>query len=58
MEPRADWDAAFEKPWWQNVDDYCIGRLTTSTCHIRIMNMLTDSEDFLEVCTKLLIRYT
>lgn len=49
MAPRSDWDSGFELPWWQNSDDYRIGRLTGSTCHIRIMNMLTQSEDFLEV---------
>ena len=49
MAPRSDWDSGFELPWWQNSDDYRIGRLTSSTCHIRIMNMLTQSEDFLEV---------
>lgn len=49
MEPRSDWNCGFELPWWRNQDDYRIGRLTSSTCLIRIMNMLTESEDFLEV---------
>ncbi|KAL0022828.1 hypothetical protein WJX79_005008 [Trebouxia sp. C0005] len=48
-EPRSDWNCGFELPWWKNADDYRIGRLTGSTCLIRVMNMLTGSEDFLEV---------
>lgn len=48
-EPRSDWNCGFDLPWWQNADEYRIGRLTSSTCLIRIMNMLTESEDFLEV---------
>ena len=49
MEPRSDWDCGFEKHWWKDVDAYRIGRLTSATCLIRVMNMLTGSEDFLEV---------
>ena len=52
MEPRSDWDCGFELPWWKNADEYRIGRLTGSTCLIRVMNMLTGTEDFLEVCCK------
>ncbi|KAL3155205.1 hypothetical protein ABBQ32_013145 [Trebouxia sp. C0010 RCD-2024] len=48
-EPRSDWNCGFDLPWWKNADEYRIGRLTSSTCLIRIMNMLTESEDFLEV---------
>ena len=48
-QPRSDWNCGFELPWWKNPDDYRIGRLTGSTCLIRIMNMLTGAEDFLEV---------
>lgn len=53
LEPRSDWNCGFEKPWWQDPDEYCIGRLTAGTVLIRIMNMLTGTEDFLEVCLTL-----
>ena len=48
-EPRSDWNCGFDLPWWKNADEFRIGRLTSSTWLIRIMNMLTESEDFLEV---------
>ena len=49
LEPCSDWDCGFEVPWWKNPDEYCIGKLTAGTVLIRVMNMLTGTEDFLEV---------
>ena len=53
MGPDSDWDnKSFLHPWWEDVDRYCIGRLTEKTREIRIINMLTKHDDVLEICTE------
>ncbi|CAD8058259.1 unnamed protein product [Paramecium primaurelia] len=37
------------KPWWSNEQQYCIGNLSHKTRKIKIINMLTDHEDIIEV---------
>ncbi|XP_027481559.2 cytochrome b5 domain-containing protein 1 isoform X3 [Zalophus californianus] len=45
--PRSDWANDFGKPWWQGVH-YEVGRLSTKTRNIRIINTLTSQEHALE----------
>ena len=50
-------------PWWLDESRYCIGRLTTRTRLIRIVNTLTKHSDVLEVASEeslneILDRYT
>lgn len=42
----------FDLPWWRDKKRYCIGRLSTRTRMIRIMNILTGVETTLEVCSE------
>ena len=50
-DPDSEWNTQdFMHPWWDDVDSYCIGRLTESTRDIRIINMLTKHDDTIEVC--------
>ncbi|KAI9101975.1 hypothetical protein DFS34DRAFT_647764 [Phlyctochytrium arcticum] len=37
------------KPWWQNRDAYCVGKLSQKTRRLRIINTLTRDEHCLEV---------
>jgi hypothetical protein len=37
------------KSWWRNFDDYCIGKLSQKTRKIKIINVLSDHEDLIEV---------
>jgi len=43
------------KRWWKNNEEYCIGRLSSKTRRIKIINMLTDHEDIIEVNIKLIL---
>jgi hypothetical protein len=40
---------SFELPWWKNEEEYCIGSLSKRTRKVKIINMLTDHEDVIEV---------
>ncbi|XP_069398964.1 cytochrome b5 domain-containing protein 1 isoform X1 [Ovis canadensis] len=46
--PRSDWANDFGKPWWQG-SRYEVGRLSSKTRNIRIINTLTSQEHTLEV---------
>ena len=49
LEPDSDWDNSFEVPWWRD-KSLMIGRLTKKTRKLRVINMLTKSDDVVEVC--------
>jgi hypothetical protein len=42
----------FGTPWWQNDAKYCIGTLSKKTRRIQIVNVLTEQQDVLEVCSE------
>ena len=44
IEPDSTWDNSFEIPWWKNKSFY-IGKLTTKTRKLRVINMLTKNDD-------------
>uniref|UniRef100_A0A3Q1F2P6 Cytochrome b5 domain-containing protein 1 n=1 Tax=Acanthochromis polyacanthus TaxID=80966 RepID=A0A3Q1F2P6_9TELE len=46
--PRSDWTNDFGEPWWKD-QSYQVGRLSSKTRWIRIINMLTSQEQRLEV---------
>ncbi|XP_027375352.1 cytochrome b5 domain-containing protein 1 [Bos indicus x Bos taurus] len=46
--PRSDWANDFGTPWWQG-SRYEVGRLSSKTRNIRIINTLTSQEHTLEV---------
>ncbi|TPX31969.1 hypothetical protein SmJEL517_g04796 [Synchytrium microbalum] len=49
--PSSNWNIEeAEMPWWMNDEQYCVGRLSSKTRKIRIVNTLTGDEDVLEVC--------
>lgn len=47
--PRADWNNNFGTPWWQDVSQYQVGRLSSKTRWLLIVNTLTGEEHRLEV---------
>ncbi|XP_022075054.2 cytochrome b5 domain-containing protein 1 [Acanthochromis polyacanthus] len=49
--PRSDWANDFGEPWWKD-QSYQVGRLSSKTRWIRIINMLTSQEQRLEVCSE------
>ncbi len=49
--PDSSWDYSFTTPWWKN-NDLKIGRLTTKTRKIRIINVLSNQDDIIEVCSE------
>ena len=53
MTPDSDWNPTdFGCPWWDDDEKYCIGKLSSRTKQIRIINTLTKHDDFLEVATE------
>ena len=44
-----EWDTSFEKPWWQD-ETYMVGKLTAQKRLIKVMNMLTKTENTINVC--------
>ena len=53
IEPDSSWDpSSFSVPWWRNQAELRIGRLTTKTRKLRIINMLTKDDDIIEVCSE------
>jgi hypothetical protein len=48
--PRTDWECD-ETPWWLN-KTFCIGKLSSKTRKIRIVNTLTKDEHIIEVCSE------
>lgn len=48
--PRSDWPVSSQLPWWEDHQEYWIGRLTTGTRKIKLVNTLTKDEHVLEVC--------
>jgi hypothetical protein len=52
IEPDSEWDpSSFMLPWWRD-KSFCIGRLSTKTRKLRVINMLTKNDDILEVCSE------
>ena len=52
-EPDSGWDQdSFSVPWWADDARYCIGKLTTRTRLIRLLNTLTKHEDKIEVASE------
>lgn len=51
-EPTTDWATDFGTPWWRDAAKYGIGALTAKTRTIRIVNVLTQQEQLLEVCSE------
>ncbi len=49
--PDSNWNYSFTVPWWKN-NDLKIGRLTTKTRKIRIINVLSNQDDIIEVCSE------
>lgn len=49
--PVSTWRTDFGKPWWKN-EEFVIGRLSTKTRKIRVVNTLTTQDDLLEVCSE------
>jgi len=43
---------AYNIPWWNNTDQFCIGRLTKKVRSINVMNTLTKEEFVLEVASE------
>ena len=50
--PNSDWDPDFSVPWWADDARYCIGKLTTRTRVIRVVNTLTKHDDKIEVASE------
>lgn len=50
-EPTADWSTSFGLPWWRD-PQYIIGRVSYNTRKVRVVNMLTYSEDLLTICAE------
>lgn len=50
-EPNAKWETDIDTPWWKN-KSYVLGRLTTQTRRITLLNMLSRQETTLEVCSE------
>ena len=50
--PQSDWVPDASLPWWQDETRYCIGKLTTRTRQIRLINTLTRQDDILEVASE------
>mmetsp|Transcript_58872 Transcript_58872/g.133280 ORF Transcript_58872/g.133280 Transcript_58872/m.133280 type:complete len:166 (-) Transcript_58872:9-506(-) len=50
-EPVSDWSTDQGTPWWQN-KDLIIGKLTSKTRKVYIMNVLTQQQDLLTVCSE------
>lgn len=50
--PDSDWVPDNSLPWWEDESKYCIGKLTTRTRQIRIINTLTRQDDILEVASE------
>ncbi|XP_031698560.1 cytochrome b5 domain-containing protein 1 [Anarrhichthys ocellatus] len=46
--PRSDWTTGVSKPWWRD-ERYQVGRLSTKTRWIRVINTLTSQEQRLQV---------
>lgn len=46
--PDSSWDYKFVTPWWKN-NSLKIGRLTVKTRKIRIINVLSNQDDVIEV---------
>eukprot|EP00052_Salpingoeca_macrocollata_P026688 m.249156 g.249156 ORF g.249156 m.249156 type:complete len:324 (+) comp22621_c0_seq1:3169-4140(+) len=53
--PRADWDTSFGTPWWKN-EEFVVGTLTKHARKIKILNMLADDLQPLEVCCEETLR--
>jgi len=51
-EPLSTWKTDFGTPWWKDEAKYCIGTLSKKTRRIQIVNVLTEQEDVLEVCSE------
>lgn len=52
-EPHSNWDTkGFETAWWDDVDQFMIGRKTTAVRKIRIVNTLTKHDDIMDVCSE------
>ena len=49
-EPRSDWSAP-EIPWWRD-ETKCVGNLTKKPRKVKILNLLTQDEHILEVCSE------
>ena len=51
--PNSNFDEVeFTVPWWVDDARYCIGKLTTKTRFIRIVNTLTKGDDKIEVASE------
>jgi hypothetical protein len=44
-----EWDTSLEKPWWKD-EKFIVGKLTAKKRLIKIMNMLTKTEDTVYTC--------
>lgn len=51
-EPVTDWATDFGTPWWKDDGTYKIGHLSKKTRMIRVVNVLTQQEQPLEVCSE------
>ncbi|XP_075941188.1 cytochrome b5 domain-containing protein 1 [Anarhichas minor] len=49
--PRSDWTTDVSEPWWRD-ERYQVGRLSTKTRWIRVINTLTSQEQRLQVCSE------
>ena len=46
-----EWDTSYEKPWW-NDEQYIVGKLTEKKRLIKVMNMLSKTENTIYVCAE------
>lgn len=49
--PDSSWNYNFTVPWWKN-EKYKIGKLTKKQRKIRIINVLSNQDDIIEVCSE------
>eukprot|EP00164_Ancoracysta_twista_P003538 GFYU01004723.1.p1 GENE.GFYU01004723.1~~GFYU01004723.1.p1 ORF type:complete len:687 (+),score=218.34 GFYU01004723.1:187-2247(+) len=51
-DPDPLWRNDFGTPWWNDIDRFCVGRMSAHTRMIRCVNTLTGQEDVIEVCSE------
>lgn len=49
--PSGIFDDSFKVPWWKD-EKYCIGKLSEKSRKIRLLNMLSDIDDIIEVASE------
>lgn len=50
LTPNSEWpESNFSIPWWKDDKKYCIGKLTTRSMLIKVVNTLSKHEDIIEV---------